>query len=98
MGLVVSRKIMQPLSVELTDVNRRSKTKLTVKIQCFRHGGKKLNGSPNKAKILTVSYKSHHPTETITSKQRYTLTRKLQKKTYPKNSCARVITWRSNGY
>ena len=24
MGLVVSRKIMQPLSVELTDVNRRS--------------------------------------------------------------------------
>ena len=61
MGLIVSRKIMQPLGVELTDVNHQSWIKLFVKIQCVRLGGKKLNGSLNKAIILTVSYKSHHP-------------------------------------
>ena len=37
---------------------------LTMKIQFFKLGGKKLNGSLNKAKILTVSYKSYHLTET----------------------------------
>ena len=60
----VSRKLMQPLGVELTGVNCQSKTKLTEKVRCFRLGGKKLNGSLNKAKIFTVSYKSHRPTET----------------------------------
>ena len=64
LGRLVSRKLMQPLGAEPTNVNRKSKTKLTVKVQCFRLGGKKLNGSLNKAKNFTVSYKSHHPTET----------------------------------
>ena len=64
LGRLVSRKLMQLLGVELRDVYRQSLTKLTVKVQCFRLGGKKLNASLNKAKIFTVSYKSHHPTET----------------------------------
>ena len=42
MGLIVSRKIMQPLSVELTDVNHQSWIKLIVKIQCVRLGGKEI--------------------------------------------------------
>ena len=55
---------MQPLGVELTGVNRQSLTKLTEKVRCFRLDGKKLNGSLNKAKIFTFTYKSHQPTET----------------------------------
>ena len=73
---------MQPLSVELTDVNRRSYTKLTVKVQGFRLSGEKLNGSANRAKILTISYKAIIP-KRLTSKQRYTSRWKF-KKTFPK--------------
>ena len=53
-----------------------------MKVQGFRLSGEKLNGSANRAKILTTSYKAIIP-KRLTSKQRYTSRWKF-KKTFPK--------------